>query len=139
MADKKKVLIVDDDPDLRGGLVILLGQNYEILEAPDGDSGMKILSSAKVNLVLLDVAMPGMSGLEMLKNVREKWPALRVLMLTAQTDLKLAMQALDLGATAYITKPFDFGGLRAEVKRLLDEPSHSKEEQNSEYRPWRVS
>ena len=81
--------------------------------------------------------MPGMTGIEVLRSARAGGNCTPVLMLTAQADLELARQALDLGANAYITKPFDFGQLHGEVKRLLDGPS--REEKDHEYRPWRVT
>ena len=81
--------------------------------------------------------MPGMTGIEVLRSARAGRSALPVLMLTAQADLELARQALDLGASAYITKPFDFGELRGEVRRLLEGPS--REDKDHDYRPWRVT
>jgi len=133
----KSILVVDDDADLRRGLVLLLGKEYEILEAGDGPSCLRAMAASCPQLLLLDIAMPGMSGIEVLRSARAAYPAMPVLMLTAQADLELARQALDLGASAYITKPFDFGQLRGEVKRLLEGPS--REEKDHDYRPWRVS
>ena len=81
--------------------------------------------------------MPGMSGIEVLRTLHGRRQAMLVLMLTAQADLELARQALELGANAYITKPFDFGELCAEVRRILAQPSQA--DQNHDYRPWRVT
>jgi len=136
-AERKLILVVDDDSDLRRGLVLLLGKEYDVREACDGPSCLRALAESCPHLLLLDVAMPGMSGIEVLRSVRSGRSCLPVLMLTAQADLELARQALDLGANAYITKPFDFGELRVEVMRLLEEPS--REEQDHDYRPWRVT
>lgn len=136
-SERKCILVVDDDPDLRRGLVLLLGKEYEIREACDGPACLRTLAEFLPDLLLLDVAMPGMSGIEVLRSARASRGSLPVLMLTAQADLELARQALDLGASAYITKPFDFGELRREVKRLLEGPS--REEKDHDYRPWRVT
>ncbi|MBI5245023.1 MAG: response regulator [Elusimicrobia bacterium] len=136
-AGRKRILIVDDDADLRRGLVLLLGREYEILEAGDGPSCQRVLAETSPHILLLDVAMPGMTGIEVLRSARAIGVVIPVLMLTAQADLELARQALDLGANAYITKPFDFGDLRREVKRLLEGPS--REEKDHDYRPWRVN
>jgi len=134
---KKRILIVDDDQDLRRSLMLLLAKEFEVREAADGEAGLRLAAGYGPHLLLLDMTMPGMTGLEVLKGVRAKCRAAAVLMFTAQTDLDLARQALDLGASAYITKPFDFGELLAEVKRILEGPS--PEEENRGYRPWRVA
>jgi DNA-binding response OmpR family regulator len=134
---RKCILVVDDDPDLRRGLVLLLGKEYDIREACDGPSCLSVLAEYCPQLLLLDVAMPGMTGIEVLRSARAGCRGTPVLMLTAEADIELARQALDLGASAYITKPFDFGQLLGEVKRLLDGPS--REEKDHDYRPWRVT
>jgi DNA-binding response OmpR family regulator len=136
-AERKCILVVDDDADLRRGLLLLLGKDYEIREACDGPSCLNSLAERCPNLLLLDVAMPGMTGIEVLRSARAGRQNLPVLMLTAQADLELARQALELGASAYITKPFDFGQLRGEIRRLLEGPS--REEKDHDYRPWRVT
>jgi DNA-binding response OmpR family regulator len=134
--ERKCILIVDDDADLRRGLALLLGKEYDIREACDGPSCLRTLAEYCPHLILLDVAMPGMTGIEVLRSARTGCRA-PVLMLTAQADLELARQALELGASAYITKPFDFGQLRDEVMRLVEGPS--REEKDHDYRPWRVT
>ena len=81
--------------------------------------------------------MPTMGGLEVLRALRGFITApFPVLMLTAETDIDVARSALDCGATAYITKPFDFEVLRREIKRLLEKTP--QKEQDKSYRPWRV-
>ena len=134
MAAKKTILIVDDDSDLRKTLRIVLSRDYEVLEACDGDEVLGILSKCRPNLLVLDVAMPRMGGLEVLKSLRESSPSLPVLMLTAETDIARAKQALDYGAAAYITKPFEFDDLRAEISRMVDSGAPP-----DAYRPWRVA
>jgi DNA-binding response OmpR family regulator len=134
---RKSILVIDDDPDLRRGLALLLGKEYDIQEACDGPSSLRALAQSRPHLLLLDVDMPGMTGIEVLRSTRAAFGDIPVLMLTAQADLDLARQALDLGASAYITKPFDFGQLRNEVRRLLEGPSQQDKDQA--YRPWRVN
>ena len=133
MAERKTILIVDDDADLRKTLQLILSRDYEVIEASDGDEVLGILSARRPNLLVLDVSMQRMGGLEVLKSLREVAPELLVLMLTAETDIARAKQALDYGATAYITKPFEFDELRTEIRRLLDTLTPD------EYRPWRVN
>ncbi len=133
MAERKTILIVDDDADLRKTLQLILSRDYEVIEASDGDEVLGILSARRPNLLVLDVSMQRMGGIEVLKSLREVAPELLVLMLTAETDIARAKQALDYGATAYITKPFEFDELRTEIRRLLDTLTPD------EYRPWRVN
>ena len=102
---QKSILVVDDDADVRRGLAMLLGGEYEVREAADGESCLRAVAQACPNLVLLDVAMPGMTGIEVLRQMRSRCPNTPVLMLTAQTDIGLAKQALDLGATAISPNP----------------------------------
>ena len=130
-------MIVDDDADLRRGLSLLLGGEFEVREAADGEACLRAVAERRPSLLLLDISMPGLSGMDVLKIVRSENPSVVVLMLTAQADLDLARRALDLGANAYISKPFDFGELRIEVKRLLEGPPPGGKDQD--YRPWRVA
>lgn len=136
MADRKKILVVDDDADLRRTLVLLLGQDYELVEASCGTEAIDRLVRGRPDLVLLDVTMPGMDGIEVLQSARLAHPQLLVLMLTAEPDLTLAVAALTHGANAYITKPFDPNALKDEVRRLLDLPADGK---TDDPRPWRTA
>ncbi|MFA6004656.1 MAG: response regulator [Elusimicrobiota bacterium] len=136
MANRKTVMVVDDDPDILKTMDILLGREYAVIAASDGDAALSILAKQRPQLLILDVSMPKMSGLEVLKSVHASLPALAVLMLTAEMDLDVAKRALECGATAYITKPFEYDALLVEVKRLLETPAADDDEKN--YRPWRV-
>jgi DNA-binding response OmpR family regulator len=134
---KKNILVVDDDADLRRGIAMLLAGEFEVREAENGEACLRAVEQARPDLVLLDVAMPGMTGIDVLREFRAKDRNTPVLMLTAQTDIELARQALELGAAAYITKPFDFGELRAEVRRACE--GRSPDVRGQGYRPWRVA
>jgi DNA-binding NtrC family response regulator len=128
-----KILIVDDDADLRSSLAAVLRPLFKVLEASNGAEALDVLKKERPRLTLLDVSMPGMSGLEVLAAAKASDPALIVVMLTSQQDIEIAAKALNLGATEYVTKPFDADYIRAEVSRLTgapDEPSNDK--------PWRV-
>lgn len=131
-----KILVVDDDADSRRILRIVLGSVADILEAADGEEALRKIKSKKPNLVLLDIAMPKMGGLDVLESALKLAPGLIVVMLTGQSDIGVAKAALDKGARAYITKPVDPQRLREEVEDLLglnapaDDPLRRK--------PWRV-
>jgi len=104
---KSKVLIVEDDAGLREALVdtLLLG-GYQVIEADSGEQAMVKLSEQSVDLVVSDIQMGGMSGLALLKNIKNKYPNLAILLMTAYATIDDAVQAMRDGATDYLSKPF---------------------------------
>jgi len=128
------ILIVDDDADLRRTLVLLLGMQYKVVEAANGKEGLALLATQRPRLILLDITMPEMSGIEVLRAARKLDPTLRIVMSTSCQEIELAKSALDLGAIEYLTKPFDAAFIRGEVARLLAPP----DEKRKNGRPWRV-
>ena len=110
MADK--ILIVDDDRELRCELRELL-EGYDVIEASNGEEAVGILKKAnEIGLVILDVMMPGMNGIELIKKIREINAELRrkpvpEVLITAYADESAYLQALKLNVTAYLHKPFD--------------------------------
>ena len=128
------ILIVDDDADLRQMLFQLLNKTYNVIEAAGGQRALEFLRTQRPRLVLLDVAMTEMSGIEVLRAVRELDKTLRIVMLTSHQEIELAKIALDLGAIAYVTKPFDAEFIRGEVARLLAPAADDARAG----RPWRV-
>lgn len=114
-----KILIVDDDDELRRLLSGLLAPCCEILDASNGIDALCLLQRARPRLMLLDLAMPEMDGLEVLSAALRLSPAVQIVMLTCDADVNSAVAALNKGACAYVTKPFDPAYLREEVSRLL--------------------
>ena len=99
----KKILVVDDDPGIREYYFDLLTANgYEVVSAPDGESGLKIIESENVDLVLLDVNMPGKSGMDILKEIKTTREKLPVFLLTAHESYK--RNFLSLYAEEFIPK-----------------------------------
>lgn len=128
------VLVVDDDPDLRRTVSLLLGGDFEVLEAVDGPEALQVIADRSPRLVLLDVTMPGMDGISVLEAVRGMGKKMIVVMLTGEREIDTARRALELGAVSYVTKPFDVDFLRSEIQRLLSEALP----EGDSYRPWRV-
>ncbi len=127
------ILIADDDADMRRALRGVLSPHAKVVEAPDGAAALRLLGECRPRLVLLDVVMPEMNGIEALQAIRERSPELPVLMLTGEADIAMAKLALDSGARAYITKPFEPEKLLEEVLRLIaPAPAETPE------KPWRV-
>jgi DNA-binding NtrC family response regulator len=132
----QKILIVDDDLDMLQVLRWSLAPLGGLLEASDGRAALRLVKSERPRLILLDVTMPGMGGIEVLKAARAIDPNVIVVMLTGQNDIAVAKEALDNGACAYITKPFDDQFLCAEVQRLLEKRDEKSDAATG--RPWRV-
>jgi DNA-binding NtrC family response regulator len=116
-----KILVIDDNPEVVDILVTRLRETgYGVLGALTGDDGLKDFILSRPDLVLLDIALPGgMDGLEVLKRIHSINPTSKVIMVTGNTDPQLARQALELGAFAYIDKPFDFDYLKRVVVMAL--------------------
>ncbi|MPM38524.1 Alkaline phosphatase synthesis transcriptional regulatory protein SphR [bioreactor metagenome] len=116
--DRETIMIVDDDTEIREGIRILLGgENYIILTAESGPRALELLSGA-VDLVILDIMMPGMSGLRVCEEIR-KISAVPILFLTAKTKDSDKVLGLSAGGDDYLPKPFSYSELNARVKALL--------------------
>ena len=121
----RRVLIVDDEPDVRKTLTdILRAMRYpdalEIEGAPDGQEALDAVVRQRPDLILLDLQMPRMSGLALLKQIRQVEPRLPVIVITATQDTKLSAEALRSGAAAYLPKPFDPRHVEMLVATFLD-------------------
>ena len=116
----KTVLIVDDERSIRYVLSKQLEElGYQCMAVSSGQEAVAHLAQQRVDLVLLDVRMPGMSGLDVLRYLRAEHPLARVVMLTALADTDLAAQALRLGASDYVTKPYSLEDLSARLQKAL--------------------
>jgi len=114
-----RILIIDDELSIRRLLHVLLeGAGHEIVSAEDASHGLHALALQKPDLLILDLGLPDMDGLEALRRLRE-WTALPVLVLSARPDPADKVKALDLGADDYLTKPFDATELLARLRALL--------------------
>ena len=112
------IMIVEDDPDIRDGVRILLsGEGYRILEAENGPRALSLLTP-EVDLVILDIMMPGMSGLRVCEEIR-KISTVPILFLTAKSQESDKLLGLTAGGDDYLAKPFSFAELSARVKALL--------------------
>jgi len=123
----KTILIVDDEPAARYGLRRALEAKYRIAEADSAESARAALDTEKPDLVLLDVVLPGQSGLEFLRWMREQGSELPVLMVSALDTAKTAVEALQLGAADYLVKGFELEELRQRVANLLKLATLEKE------------
>src|SRR3954453_6899108 len=119
--NKIRVLIVDDDDNLRWGTKTQLEDaGYRVSEAADGNSAIATLNGEHPDLIITDLKMPGMSGVELLRKIKAFDPEIPVLMITAFGTIQSAVEAVRAGAYDYITKPLDHDELLLAVQRALD-------------------
>ena len=116
-----RCLIVDDEPRIRGALARLLeGSGYECRQAESVDAALAALEREPFPVVLSDVRMPGHDGVYLLRQIRQRWPDVAVLMLTAVAEVDTAVACLQAGAFDYLPKPFQAEEVRARVAQALE-------------------
>ncbi len=115
----ERVLIVDDDEGARESLRIALRDRYEIVLASGGEEALDLLKKRQVDVVLLDILMPGLNGLDALQAIREEHKGTEVIMISATTSVQKAIDAMKLGAYNYIVKPFDVSEMRMIVDQAI--------------------
>ena len=121
-AKQPHILIVDDEDDLR--LLLhesLEGHGYHISSASDGEEAIELLKRERFDLTLLDIQMPKVNGLQVLKYIREHSPHTRAVMLTGYADLSHAMEAKEHGAVEFIGKPYKLNDILSTISRVLTE------------------
>ncbi len=122
------ILVIDDEPDVRDVMAISLEDaGYKTLSAANGESGLKLLASHKPQILITDIKMPGMSGLEVLKQARHIRPETQVIVTTGFADIKKAVTALQHDASDFITKPVDDTTLHLALKRAMERYQNQKE------------
>jgi two-component system chemotaxis response regulator CheY len=116
------ILTVDDAPTMRKLINLTLSASgYKVLEAADGPSALYVLRNSAVDLIVSDVNMPGMNGIELTREIRKlpRWASTPILIVTTESDTGIKAKAKSAGATGWIVKPFDPSQLTAIVKRVL--------------------
>ena len=119
---KSRLLIVDDDAESRAGLAELLrGWGYDVDEASDGKEGLERALHSQPRLIIADLVMPGMDGLELLSRVRDELPATSIILLSGHATVDSAVAAMKEGAYDYITKPIDVRRVRVVIEKALEQ------------------
>ena len=120
---KLRILVVEDDDDMRESLGrILRRAGYQVQLARDGSEAITVLQAQPFHLVLTDLVMPRMGGLELLREIRRRERAVPVVLLTAFGKPAAFAEAMDLGAVGFITKPFHAKSLLAVIREVFDRP-----------------
>ncbi|MBI1805654.1 MAG: response regulator [Ignavibacteria bacterium] len=119
MAHNLHLLIVDDEENIRSTLSdVLSAAGYEVTTAAGGGEAIALVQGEHFDLAILDVRMPMVDGLEVLRFIKQQSPETKVIMLTAFADLKQAMEAKQYGAEDFISKPYDIQDLLATIERI---------------------
>jgi two-component system KDP operon response regulator KdpE len=119
-APVQRVLVVEDEPPIRRFLrTSLSAQGYQVFEAEDGQSAQMVLQRNPIDVLVLDLGLPGTDGFDIIKQLRESGSALPIIVLSSRTDEAGKVRALDLGADDYVTKPFGMDELLARLRAAL--------------------
>ncbi|HMD13753.1 MAG TPA: response regulator [Bacteroidota bacterium] len=117
---KARILIVDDEDDLRTLLRhILTAQGYQVTAASDGEEAIELIKQQKFDVALLDIQMPNINGIQVLKYIKEHSPQTQSVMLTGYADLKHAMEAKEFGARDFIGKPYRPEDVLSTIEHIL--------------------
>ncbi len=118
---EKKILLVDDEKDIREIVHLSLADlGYQVFEAEDGNEALRIFQEAQPSIVLTDIKMPNMDGLELLQKIKRENPETEVIMITGHGDMDLAIKSLKYEATDFITKPINVNVLEIALQRVRD-------------------
>ena len=127
MSDRRKtILIVDDDEGMRETLTVILRRDYRVLRASTGESALQMMEKEEVDLMLLDVRLPGINGFEVLKIIRENYASVEVIIISVVNEVDAAIEAMRCGAYHYISKDFDAEGVRTLVSNASERQDLTK-------------
>ena len=116
----RKILVVDDEEGIRESLKLILSDHYDLVVTDSGEQALRLVEGdPAIGLVLMDIKMPKVSGLDVLKAMKAKRPGINVIMVTGYKAVETASQAAHLGASGYIVKPFKSDEILNTVKRNL--------------------
>ena len=121
------VLVVDDDPGVRESFRLILEDHYDVVDVPDGPSALDVVRASAVDLVLLDIRLPGMDGIEVLERIKALDEGIEVILVTAVNTVRTAVAAMKLGAFDYLTKPFEEDELLSLSRRALERRALERE------------
>jgi len=126
--DKMQLMLVDDEERFLSTTKKLLAKKgYDVLTATNGLEALEILASQTVHVVILDVKMPGMDGMETLQEIKRRFPLVEVIMLTGHATVESAVEGLKSGATDYLVKPTDINELLEKAREAFDKRRHLEE------------
>ena len=124
MSSKGRVIVIDDEVNAAAALETLLKEDgYEVTRAHDARTGLQLLEKEEPDVVLTDLRMPGMDGIELLTRIKQIRPETMVILMTAYGTVKTAVKAMKLGAEDYLGKPIDVEELEVVLQKVLEKKS----------------
>lgn len=115
-----KILICDDEENIREMLKLILGEFYELILVSSGEQALYTLENQKdIKIALLDIKMPKINGLDVLKEIRARFPKVKIVMVTGYKSVETAAEASKLGASGYIVKPFKSEDILETIRKIL--------------------
>jgi len=123
------IYIVDDEQTIREGITMALETKYQVKAFPTAETAIDVIKSYPPDLVLLDIGLPGMNGIEALRKIKSLYPNILVIMITAYEDIDTVISAMKLGAYDYVVKPIHMDGLEVTIRNALETISLRKEVQ----------
>lgn len=139
--ERKKILVVDDEANVRESLRLILERSYSVETAENGEGALRVLEKLRTldqgdneefpDLLILDLMIPGVSGVELLERIKVDYPRLPVIMLTASKTLKTAVQAMKMGVVDYLNKPYDVDELLSLIQSTLDDDTSGRNSSGS--------
>ncbi len=130
MNSKGSVLIVDDESGPRESLRMILKSTYDVHTAENGQEALNFITEEKVDLVTLDLNMPGLSGIEVLREIKKLRPDIEVIVITGYGTLRNAREAINLGAGNFMSKPFNVADIIAAVSKAFERRSYNMKVKN---------
>jgi YesN/AraC family two-component response regulator len=115
---KKSILICDDEEGIRESLKLIFEKEYDLLFAANGHEAIDLLNKNGVDIVIMDIKMPRMDGIETMRKLKEIKPNLKILVTSGYKSVETAKEAISAGASDYMVKPFDRGEILKAVKKL---------------------
>ena len=121
MPPAMKILIIDDEDIMRSCLCdVLTDDGYSVQTAREGQEGIQLFEKNPADIVILDIKMPGLSGVEVLKILKSKKNSVQVIMITGYAAVQTAVDCMKLGAFDYLTKPFDMNQIREVIRQIRE-------------------
>lgn len=121
------VLVVDDEESVIDAFDVMLSDDYHVLSAVTGEEALETIKRRHVDLVILDIRLPGIDGMEVLKQIKDLDPQIEIIMVTAIKTVKTAVEAIKLGAYDYILKPFDVDEVKYIIQKIMDKKHLERE------------
>ena len=127
MNNQSKILLVDDDPGMIDTLEAILKDKYAVIKSSDGETALKLMDKEDINVAILDIRLPGIDGIEVLKHIKDRHEDIEAIMISAVKDIKIAVSAMKMGAYDYITKDFDYDEVIGLVDKVIEKQNMSRE------------